>query len=251
MDARSLYSVPREVLKWIQSLDLSYSVKNVKRDLSNGFLVAEIISKYYPKDIQLHTFDNGASLRGKRDNWNLLHKLFVRSKPFTDIMTEDDIYFFINCLEDRIINFICKLYQVLTGRNANLNSKSYTLPPEPNYAKDISLTKVRKALQCNETVDTLQIARVTTQVLKAQEKSIDEKRTSLAHGLLKPSGMPSRGSMSQAKDAANYEKYSAKLESQDNSKCQIRPGDIVEETSHNHTDLAATSNNSDIECISA
>ncbi|POM63561.1 Hypothetical protein PHPALM_21018, partial [Phytophthora palmivora] len=106
----------RELLRWIQSLDLAYSIKNVKRDFANGFLVAEILSRYYDRDISMHSYDNGIGMKVKKDNWEQLAKLFTRFADLEPLATKGDIDAIIHCQNGAAVAFLTKLYQCLTKR---------------------------------------------------------------------------------------------------------------------------------------
>ncbi|KAK3564775.1 hypothetical protein QTP86_026410 [Hemibagrus guttatus] len=66
--------LPREVWKWLQSLELAVSPRNIRRDFCNGCLVAEIFSWYFPEDFSLHSYHNGVSLGTKQSNWTQIEK---------------------------------------------------------------------------------------------------------------------------------------------------------------------------------
>ena len=171
-------NLPREVLKWIQALDLAYSVKNIKRDFSNGFLVAEIISRYYSKDISMHSYDNGMSAKGKRDNWILLIKL-LRKLGHGDLISEMEGHHIATLEDGAACIFICKLYETLTTKKLATMTKKPTLGREPGYAKDIALTKARKAIQHNnlgENSDIETINKVVSAAMVEHERSLQEDR---------------------------------------------------------------------------
>lgn len=55
------------------------------RDFANGFLVAEILSRYFPKEIEMHNYDTGISLVKKKDNWSLIEKFLKVPHIFTNV----------------------------------------------------------------------------------------------------------------------------------------------------------------------
>lgn len=75
--------MPREILKWLQTLDLSFAVKNARRDFCSGYLMAEVLSRYYAADVSMHSYANVTSSERKKQNWALLWKLFMVQRDGT------------------------------------------------------------------------------------------------------------------------------------------------------------------------
>ena len=136
--------LPRELAKWLQSLDLSYKIKNISRDLANGFSVAEILSRYpvpfatsLPYDVtnyyrvNMQEFSNGISFSERTTNW----------KHITDILTRKYHMSFPPDLPDKVkcqapnaaLEFLCLLYKFLTRKNLNILNKTDETEKYKNY----------------------------------------------------------------------------------------------------------------------
>ncbi|ESL10777.1 hypothetical protein TRSC58_01484 [Trypanosoma rangeli SC58] len=104
--------MPREVVAWMHTLHLPRVVRRPRRDLSNGFLVAVICSRYW-SSISMHSYEDKMSAAQKRSNWELLQKQFTLNNcPLSDRMIEG----MMACREDYANSFLRQLYTHLTGR---------------------------------------------------------------------------------------------------------------------------------------
>ncbi|CAF1534862.1 unnamed protein product [Rotaria magnacalcarata] len=70
----------REILRWLESLYLTYPIVVPKWDLSNGYAYAEILHAYFPNEISMFTYLNGRSLNSRLSNWSLIKQFIARKK---------------------------------------------------------------------------------------------------------------------------------------------------------------------------
>lgn len=70
--------LPRDVLLWLQRLDLSTFLRDPARDVADGVLAAEIVARHRPALVHLHAFSPTSNLHARRANWGLLARLMAR-----------------------------------------------------------------------------------------------------------------------------------------------------------------------------
>lgn len=138
--------LPREVLAWLRCLQLPRFLRFPRRDLSNGFLVATICSRYW-KNISMHSYEDKLSVVNKRNNWEQLKKHFQQNNcPLSDRMIEG----LIACREGYAESLLRQLYTLLTGREV---LEAAPLPAVEITPPTVVHTSVAKKVDIEATAD--------------------------------------------------------------------------------------------------
>ena len=199
-------ALDRELIKWIQSMDLSQSLKNPRRDLGNGFLVAEILSRY-DRTVEMHSFDTGSAMSRRLDNWQQIKKLLSNRSCMT--VTDEMIDSAIQMRGEGATKVLEALYEHLTKKKlqagkvtaekkeaeaANEDLKAKAVLETPAFMRPTAAALLRE--NNDETVNRLQ--RLTG---RTNEDNINKKNEEL---------LARHGAIMQAAKEASPERYEPK-----------------------------------------
>jgi len=141
--------------------------------------VAEIYSRYYDKDVQMHSFDNGIALRIKKDNWSQLLKFFHKV-GVQDVVTPAEVNLIIHCEDGAVIKFVNRMYEALTQRTLKKVSRRL-LPAKPQaFTRETGSTAIRACLRgamLAETSDETTQACQLAERVGLHEQSLQEERS--------------------------------------------------------------------------
>lgn len=94
-------------------MNLTYKITNPKRDLANGWLFAEILSRYYPEEVEMYQYDNGFKLEKKKNNWLHLQKYMAKKEMPIENSDWDPV---MHAAPNAAYELLKKFYVILTGR---------------------------------------------------------------------------------------------------------------------------------------
>lgn len=135
--------LPRDILKWLQSLDLSYSLKNIRRDFANGFLIAEIFSRYYKSEIAMHSFENGIGLQKRLENWEILIRFFQKMNFPIERQLIDAV---IHCKKDAAIPLLEQIYTLLTHKTVQSVRPLSDTELAPSFARPTAAKIIKQRM---------------------------------------------------------------------------------------------------------
>lgn len=128
-------ALPREIVAWLQSLQLGGAVKYPRRDLANGYVIAQICAHYWP-NMPMHSFSNTTSAPTREGNWYVLRK--VLRKRGIDV-TAAMVRGVMSSSGDCAVVFLQQLYTVLTGKHVDVEMMPLEEPLPEVAGEEVSV----------------------------------------------------------------------------------------------------------------
>eukprot|EP00040_Diaphanoeca_grandis_P017931 m.94280 g.94280 ORF g.94280 m.94280 type:complete len:289 (+) comp26703_c0_seq2:168-1034(+) len=180
--------LPRRVLKWVQSLRLSESVgRNLRRELSNGFVVAEILTshgfKEHAQPPVVSSFENDNSLARKLNNWVRIRAMLAdRDYEIPEKIVDATIH----AKDGAAQCLLLHLYSMLTGIKCDVSGLEFEYSGEnpatiPYYARQTTASAIKANVRDQEYVTDPNLLHRTTAVehvihaYQAEQKNDREK----------------------------------------------------------------------------
>lgn len=118
----------RRLYQWVDEVPLSRPKRNIARDFADAVLVAEIVSHYFPRLVELHNYPAANSTQQKMYNWSTLNSKVLRK--FGLNLFKDDIEAVIQCRPgaiEKVLNTLqMKMAKYKNRRASSPGSRSGT-----------------------------------------------------------------------------------------------------------------------------
>ncbi|KAJ3309262.1 spermatogenesis-associated protein 4 [Boothiomyces sp. JEL0838] len=136
--------IDRNVIKWLDSLDLGISYSHPKRDFANGYIIAAIFAHYYPGQLQPCTLYTGNSEQQKQNNWVInsdsrwlypsvlgINLVFAKNNINIPKLAIEAV---MKCQNGAAVHFIENIYTLLTKKPVKHLSEPETPEIVPHFA---------------------------------------------------------------------------------------------------------------------
>ncbi|KAG5480540.1 hypothetical protein LSCM1_06244 [Leishmania martiniquensis] len=136
----------REVIKWVQSLDLTAPIQNPKRDLATGHLAAEIVAHYSGnKYLDLDRLPTGAAAATKRDVWSQVYHALQQLRCTT--VTQPLIDAVLRREPNAALAVLEYLYEHFTGHTLSMRGLDAVGTSEDTYVQSRNATSTALLLE--------------------------------------------------------------------------------------------------------
>ncbi|EAR83434.2 sperm flagellar protein (macronuclear) [Tetrahymena thermophila SB210] len=167
-----------QIYNWIDGIPLSRPKKNITRDFADGCMLAEVISHYCPKLVEVHNYSQAHSVTQKLYNWNTLNQRVLKKMGFQ--ISKNDIDCIINAVPDAVER-VLKVCQIKLDKYLDDQKKK---KDQQQYIENAQMMQNGNKLQLGNANNPYQYAeflnpKEVSQMLFQRDTTINELRATI------------------------------------------------------------------------